>query len=482
MLVVISDLHLADGTVAASDSRVAAELFAERLREMAAAAGWRRDGRYRPIDRVDLLLLGDTLDLIRSQRWLERDGVRPWSNARAHDFAEVTAQVLAGVLAQNEATLSIFRQLAADGGLVVPPADHRGRAVHTRVEHPVSLRIHYLVGDRDWPLHLAGGAYDVSRRTLIRAMGLANRHDRPFAHDAVEDDDLLDVLRRHRVAARHGDLFDVNHFSGDREQASLSDALTVELALPFATTIERELADDLPPAASAALGWVDRVHPAAWLGDWIETTMARTCAQPSVRGQVRRMWRQAVDRWLALDLGHLGGAVPALAASLAIGRAPRSSAAVTPWSLAEHALAEPDFRNRRARHVVYAHTHQAETVALEASHAEGHTLEQLYFNTGAWQRVWRPTRLAASGQELVASDVVNFLAIYTADERGGRSYESWSGTLACEPVDLSVHRLDSAGDPRSAAQPLPAAGLRPLAPHFANRVHRTGLVPTRRVR
>src|SRR5690606_7038469 len=48
-------------------------------------------------------------------------------------------------------------------------------------------------------------------------------------------------------------------------------------------------------------------------------------------------------------------------------------------SLVRNAMHEPEFRNRRARHFVYGHTHVAETVPLDASFMDGYVLNQIYF-------------------------------------------------------------------------------------------------------
>ena len=66
MLVIISDLHLTDGTSGSTISPGAFQLLGERLTDLAIGASQRRDGTYRPIERVDLLLLGDVFDVIRS--------------------------------------------------------------------------------------------------------------------------------------------------------------------------------------------------------------------------------------------------------------------------------------------------------------------------------------------------------------------------------------------------------------------------------
>ena len=62
MLVFLSDLHLNDGSRGTNIHPGAFQIFAERLRYLAARASWRADGFYRPIDRIDLVLLGGLQD------------------------------------------------------------------------------------------------------------------------------------------------------------------------------------------------------------------------------------------------------------------------------------------------------------------------------------------------------------------------------------------------------------------------------------
>ena len=69
MLVVISDLHLGDGTTAESIPASAFYLFAKRVRQDAHFASLRQ-GRYRPIEELDVLLLGDIIDPLHSTKWL----------------------------------------------------------------------------------------------------------------------------------------------------------------------------------------------------------------------------------------------------------------------------------------------------------------------------------------------------------------------------------------------------------------------------
>src|SRR5215510_4967679 len=69
MLVVISDLHLGDGTTAESIPASAFYLFAKRLRQDAHFASM-RDGKYQPIKELDVILMGDILDPLHSTKWM----------------------------------------------------------------------------------------------------------------------------------------------------------------------------------------------------------------------------------------------------------------------------------------------------------------------------------------------------------------------------------------------------------------------------
>jgi hypothetical protein len=130
-----------------------------------------------------------------------------------------------------------------------------------------------------------------------------------------------------------------------------------------------------------------------------------------------------------------------------------------------HALAEQDFRNRRARHIVYGHTHAAETVPLDASYAEGFVLNQTYFNSGTWRRVHRATVSAPQEQEFLPSESLSVLSFFQGDERGGRPYETWTGTLGIGAADAPLYRLDAKNAAASVALPAPAS-LPVRAPHF----------------
>ncbi len=481
MLVIVSDLHLNDGTAGSTISSGAFQLLAERLGDMALRASHRADGSYRPIERIDLLLLGDVLDVIRSRRWLEHS-VRPWDDPQSPEMHQRVTLITADILSHNEAGLAVLHSLAAEGAVRLPPANRMSRPAITDDGQAVEVQIHYMVGNHDWFYHVPGAAYDGLRQTIVDAMGLANRADMPFAHDPRESNTLLEMMRRHKVLARHGDIFDPLNFDGDRDTSSLGDAMVIELLSRFSAHVETQLGADLPVATILGLREIDNIRPRLLVPVWIDGLLERTCPQPSMRKDIKRIWDSLADEFLQLPfvrardtwspVDMVDGLERALKFSrrLSVGWASR----IAQWlyelrgaasgSYYQHAIAEQDFRNRRAKHIVYGHTHHAETVPLDASYAEGYVLNQVYFNSGTWRRVHEPAQMSPGEHEFIATDAMTYLAFYQGDEREGRPYETWTGALSINPSDVMTHRIDPAAVRATPEKPIPTPGLHP---HFA---------------
>jgi len=495
MLVIISDLHLTDGTSGHSISSGAFEIFAEAITDLARCASHRAGGTYRPVDRVDLVLLGDVLDVIRSTRWLQGVAVRPWTNLETPEAIAFIDRATDDILTNNEPAMRILRSMA-EAGITVPAANRAGKPGGGEVAVPV--RIHYLVGNHDWMYHKRSSHYHPIRQKIVQRMGLANRHDAPFPHDPAESAELIETMRRHKVFARHGDVFDPFNFMGDREMSSLGDAIVIELLSRFSAQVEAELANDLPTATLVGLRELDNIRPLILAPVWIDGLLERTCPFPAVRTQIKRVWDRLADEFLQLpfvreqDTWSPADLVDGLQTALKFSKVfsiARASAVVEWWqrirgssdaSYYAHALTEQDFRNRRARHIVYGHTHFAESVPLDASFAEGFVLNQMYFNSGTWRRVHRQTRLAPAEHEFIASECMTYLAFFQADERAGRPFETWSGMLGINPAEVNVHRIDSGHQPDAARQPLSSPGIPGHGPHFSTQPARTRLVPGNR--
>ena len=242
------------------------------------------------------------------------------------------------------------------------------------------------------------------------------------------------------MLARHGDIFDPLSFGDDRDAASLNDVIAIELIARFLQHVETEMADQIVRPRLAALCEIDQIRPHA-ADSGLDRMHARTDAPTPVDSQPHQAdlgLHGRADRCTWKSFAACGEASPVdlidgLAAALKFSRRDshnwigrtlsvpgRACAARQSPSYAQHALAEADFRNRRARHIVYGHTHQHEIVPLDASHADGYVLNQTYFNAGTWRRSYQPTQMLAGQHELVASDSFSLLAFYQGDERSGR--------------------------------------------------------------
>src|ERR1051325_2872903 len=127
MLVISSDIHLGDGTTANSISPAAFDLFSHRLREAAYYASFRPDGSYRPIENLDLLLMGDILDPIHSTLWLDSAPhtltyTRPWTDTRSPTFATTLSETTNSIIDVNRHSLDLLRRCANGEIVLLPPA------------------------------------------------------------------------------------------------------------------------------------------------------------------------------------------------------------------------------------------------------------------------------------------------------------------------------------------------------------------------
>jgi UDP-2,3-diacylglucosamine pyrophosphatase LpxH len=482
MLVIISDLHLTDGTSGSTISPGAFQLLSERIVDLAIGASQRRDGTYRPIERVDVLLLGDVLDVIRSSRWLQARP-RPWDDATSPGLFETVAQITADILRCNEEALGEFRKLAKQG-MLIPPATRDGRPAQGH-DTPIPVHIHYMVGNHDWFYHLPGDNYMRLRRQIALHMGLVTNPDAPFPHEAWESNELLQTMRRHKVFARHGDVYDPFNFEGDRNASSLGDVIVIDLLNRFSAQVARELSEDLPESAIAGFREIDNIRPLLLVPVWIDGLLERSCPHPATRKHVKKVWDALADEFLDHPFVHqrdtwcpvdiVDGLQKALKFSRRLSVGWASWIAQWMWKLRgaddssyfQHALSEQDFRNRRAKHIVYGHTHYHEIVPLDASFAEGYVLNQAYFNSGTWRRVFEQTRFAPHEHEFIAADALTYLAFFKDDERRGRPYETWTGTLGLSPVTCTARRVDSGATSDAAAKPISTPNIPVRAPHFA---------------
>ncbi|GAB4521633.1 MAG: hypothetical protein Fur0018_02270 [Anaerolineales bacterium] len=450
MLTVISDLHLTDGSTGVTIATDAFGIFAERLRDMAYAASWRSDDRYRPVDEIHLLLLGDVFDHLLSTRWAQQSPrpIRPWDAPQDPAFSAQIEKITRGILTRNAKAFEILKRMSSGEQITLPPATANGRPAFNTARQPVPVRIHYMVGNHDWYLHLPGAAWDNLRSEVIQALGLSNERT-PFPHTAESNPALLEICRAHSLYPRHGDIYDgfnYDHEKG-RNAATLGDAIVVELINRFPVEVANRFGNDLPPKFTRGLREIANVRPNILVPVWIEALVSATC-QPAQQAAIKAVWDELAAEFIENpfirqhDTSLPFDRVDFIQGVLFISRLTslRRFGAIAEafyqkfWhgeaSFARHALNENAIREGWANYVVYGHTHQPEITPLNVFHlSEQHALPQVYFNSGTWHAIHEMTLSESAYARFISRHTMTFLTFFQGDERKGRPFETWSGSL-----------------------------------------------------
>jgi UDP-2,3-diacylglucosamine pyrophosphatase LpxH len=453
MIVFVSDLHLTDGTSGETIHAGAFAAFRERLRDMAYDASWRADGKYKPIEELHVVLLGDILDVIRSSKWLAGT-VRPWSSSTDPNFAARVSEIAQAILERNKESIAILKSLSHGQVITVPPATADGRPAlvsrdpQAKERVRVKVLLHYQAGNHDWFFHLPGTPFNDIRKKIVTAAGLNNPADVPFPHDPFESEKLKQAYREHAVFARHGDIFDSFNYDQDRNTSSLGDAIVVELLNKFPDEVQKQFGNELPEECTLGLKEIDNVRPLMIVPVWIDGLLRRTCPDAMAK-KIKSVWDGLVDQFLALSFVRQHHSVTQLfddvsklewvlkfSKGVSLGNLSKivewckEKLRISEGSFYPHAFTEPEFKNRHARHIVYGHTHHYEIVPLDTVPTGTGFLEQIYINSGTWRAVHELDQLHPAQQEFVGYHVMTYLAFFKDDERKGRGFETWSGALA----------------------------------------------------
>lgn len=455
MLVAVSDLHLDDGTIGKSLSPDAFHIFRERVEHLAYAASFRADGVYRPIDSIDILLLGDIFELIHSNLWLkEKSGevgfVRPWMSISRPDLALKIQEITSAILAHNHEALAILKQMSEGEGITLPPANALGKpALDTCERVPVRVNFYYMIGNHDWFYHLPGEIYHQTRKLIIDAIGLANP-PAPIPYEPDEWDALGDLFEKYRIFARHGDIYDHWSYNAElgRDAATLGDALCIELMNRFPQELEQHLGDRLPGHFYIGLREMVNVRPNVAVPLWIGGQLRHFGVVDKLEATVKEIWNDLVSEFLRVDFvrelesrWNPFDNVDELALVLKLSRWTsienfnkvilmiKNKLFRDDQSLAKQAIKEKAFTTRQADYIVYGHTHHHEIIPLDAYHHQGKEIYQYLVNTGTWRSYYDLTRYHPEQQKFLPYQLMSYLAFFIGDERHGRRHEAWLGKL-----------------------------------------------------
>jgi len=474
MLVIISDLHLGDGTIAESIPASAFYLFAKRLRQDAHFASMHY-GQYKPVEELDVILLGDVLDPIHSTKWFyaksdteqkhitepgDPDYIRPWSDPNDPRYAAKLLEVTRAILKQNEEAFSLMRKLANGEFIEFDAPDQTGnRNINGAGKIPLKVRFHYMVGNHDWYYHLKGEAFDQIRREIIEALGLSNGPG-PFPHDLRkmdpaypwkrdESEQIERLFSEYKVFARHGDMFDSFNFDVEagRDQATLGDVFAMEVCNRFPEELKH--LSRLEPKAIKNLRNIANIRPslatALWISGQIKQLSSEKLLGNMKERELKKIWDNLGANMLELDFVKSRDKAYKLDIVDKMQAAMRVSRVISLETLdklvykiqkrrlfggghtfLEHALQEPSFKNDEARYIIYGHTHFHETVPLDYDLLGN----QIYFNSGTWHTYFDLARKNPKEKKFIPYKALSYITFYKKTEHDDRMFETWTGAYA----------------------------------------------------
>lgn len=260
MIIVASNWAIGDGTLVSAAAPSIGSLAAT-MHRAAIRAGVGIDGGYRPIERLDVVLAGDTFDWLVSAEWL--GDAKPWhASARA---LERLASVARRSIRLGRAVLAPLVAWARRG-LPLPTSMGRGGR---RPSVAVPVRVTLLAGDRDAAVErvLEGRrAVTVGRRWDDGRVSIRHGHDRDPAC---------------RLAVRRADT--------DRPP-TLAESVAVDLVARFAASLAGQgprVAGQLRRLAEAGVVGIPAVV-AAWQG---------SLQGGAEEDGLRDAWGRSVEGW-----------------------------------------------------------------------------------------------------------------------------------------------------------------------------------------
>ena len=452
MLLIVSDLHLSDGTCAKSVSSRAFTLFCERIQELARDASVDEDGIYCPIETIDLILLGDVLDPLHSTLWLDTapgspEYLRPWSDPNDPRFAEKLQQVTQGIIRENKEGLDILSRLTHEKYIKLPPASQGKPDPNSKELIFPRFRTYYMRGNHDWYYGLPGPQFDAIRAELIQLMGLSNPVGNfPWKADDLEP--LRELFAEYRVHGQHGDMYDNFNYCAERgrNSSTLGDVFAMEMLNRFPVAAQQQLSGSLPASLFENLRKLTNIRPALAAPLWINSQIRHYADNSDLQDKLKAIWDKLGDEFLAIDFvrqqdkAFQFDLVDALQVAVRISQ--RTSLNTindlivwinNKWgselSYAGHALREPALLNNQARYIIYGHTHHQETVSLDLAGYPPNMESQVYFNTGTWHSYYDLAVKHPDEQKFVQYQTMTYLVFYKPQERGNRNFETWTGTF-----------------------------------------------------
>ncbi|MBP8625629.1 MAG: metallophosphoesterase [Syntrophorhabdaceae bacterium] len=387
MLVVISDLHLSDGTATNNLSPRAFKHFHNLIKRAI------RENTKEII----IVFAGDTFDLLRSEYWMTvQDDEKPWATDNNIDKNKIKTHLMnifKNILDVNSESIDIIRQT-------------------DKFFYPIPVHRILILGNHDRMLGDLDGFPDI----LSEAIG--DIHIEKEGYKNIE----------YGVAVRHGHQYDEYNFEPDG--IPIGDVSTTELFVRLPFEIKQEF-----PLLEDELKSIEDIRPQWRIFDYLSSAYQKNKIKPYIEKAVDRTVESFlsipfVKHWIKkhdtilhpLDIADRFKYMLYLSKFISIERAERF---LKVFSYFE--INEPRYEEMAASYdslyTVFGHTHSERISFL----SENNGLHRYYINTGTW----RERIIASKDGNFSRYKSMTYATFYKKEERGTDfpSFELWNGAL-----------------------------------------------------
>jgi hypothetical protein len=196
------------------------------------------------------------------------------------------------------------------------------------------------------------------------------------------------------------------------------------------------------------------VRPSVLTPVWIASLLDRYQIKAGARGKINAIWEDLVDQLLNLDfldeldkpfridLSDKMKAVFRLIKPVTLETLDGWAAGFekllnllklisggSELSYEKRAAEEAAYKNMAARFIVYGHTHEFKVYPLRSANLGSKIFSQYYINSGTWHPWHEAGKDEGEQRGFLSHKTMTYLGFYQGDERRGRAYETWNGTL-----------------------------------------------------
>ncbi len=287
------------------------------------------------------------------------------------------------------------------------------------------------------------------RNKVIDALGLSNEKDKPFPYHRGDCKAIETIQDMHRVFSEHGDRFDKTNFqTPNRDASSIGDVVVIKLLNAIPARIEKYIenckeragTDEEIKAFIKQLREIDNLRPYSLAPAWITQVLKETKLNPKIVNEaIQHALKAVISEFVKNNMisKDFMLKIKFTIAKLFIGS---NFSIGTLSSIINHTSYSKDRMESYKKYAitmadgqekdffVMGHTHYAEIVPL-SNYVDKENIKRskIYINTGTWRSVHLR---GFDDNSFISHKTMSIAAFFKPDERKGRTFEFWTGSLA----------------------------------------------------